>query len=417
VSGATFALRDAPHPSNVSVSSCVWVHNAHPHRFLALPCANHPRLSCAFGYKPVPLLRREREETRKANTGPTPRLSSLLALRSLSLFSSCPPSLFFLSFSSTPLARRFYGAATVLLQTSCVLLLPSGKRCVRSARLARRLAAVTPGVNPVASGSSVLVSSGSGNGFVPPGCVGFVRAEFADTGPPKEQSRSGTSAATRPRVRLGRPVHSAGHVRHRWRHPPARRPGPLVGTGQALGLSRAEPGAPGRRAVDGSGGQPLKAFRGGDHRLAARRRLPDRAAEADWDPNRAGHAAAPAAVHLASLDPESPIYKTFTGPVTRCRCGHTPAWRTRNWARSNGTGTPLGPRILRSWPWTAWPAVCACCRRTHRLISGSRVTTAPDPFLGVPLGARQRDALCPRRDGPTRRRGPGLLLGRRGGAR
>ena len=42
------------------------------------------------------------------------------------------------------------------------------------------------------------------------------------------------------------PFTHRGHVRPGRRHPPARRPGTLVGAGHRVGLSRAEPGPPGR---------------------------------------------------------------------------------------------------------------------------------------------------------------------------
>ena len=62
------------------------------------------------------------------------------------------------------------------------------------------------------------------------------------------------------------------------------------------------------------------------------------AIEADWDRIAPVTPPPPLPVDLASLDPESPMYKTFTGPAAHAGAANTPAWRRAELGALNGHG-------------------------------------------------------------------------------
>ena len=66
------------------------------------------------------------------------------------------------------------------------------------------------------------------------------------------------------------------------------------------------------------------------------RRLPDRGRRTRLAPDRAGRAAAPAADRPRLAAPESPMFKTFTGPVAAAGNANTPGWRRADMGALNG---------------------------------------------------------------------------------
>jgi CubicO group peptidase (beta-lactamase class C family) len=72
------------------------------------------------------------------------------------------------------------------------------------------------------------------------------------------------------------------------------------------------------------------------------------AIEADWDRIAPVTPPPPLPFDLASLDPDSPVYKTFTGPVADAAAANTPAWRRAELGALNGHGNARSvARILR----------------------------------------------------------------------
>ncbi len=95
-------------------------------------------------------------------------------------------------------------------------------------------------------------------------------------------------------------------------------------------------------------GKPLKAFvaqeiagpLGADFQIGA--------VQADWDRIAPVTPPPPLPFDLASLDPGSPVYKTFTGPVADAGAANTPAWRRAELGALNGHGNARSvARILR----------------------------------------------------------------------
>ena len=95
-------------------------------------------------------------------------------------------------------------------------------------------------------------------------------------------------------------------------------------------------------------GKPLKTFvaqeiagpLGADFQIGA--------VEADWDRIAPVTPPPPLPFDLASLDPGSPVYKTFTGPVADAGAANTPAWRRAELGALNGHGNARSvARILR----------------------------------------------------------------------
>ena len=72
------------------------------------------------------------------------------------------------------------------------------------------------------------------------------------------------------------------------------------------------------------------------------------AIEADWGRIAPVTPPPPLPFDLASLDPGSPVYKTFTGPVADAAAANTPAWRRAELGALNGHGNARSvARILR----------------------------------------------------------------------
>ncbi len=95
-------------------------------------------------------------------------------------------------------------------------------------------------------------------------------------------------------------------------------------------------------------GQPLKAFVAGEIARPLGADFQIGAAEADWDRIAPVTPPPPLPFDLASLDPGSPVYKTFTGPVADAAAANTPAWRRAELGALNGHGNARSvARILR----------------------------------------------------------------------
>jgi CubicO group peptidase (beta-lactamase class C family) len=62
------------------------------------------------------------------------------------------------------------------------------------------------------------------------------------------------------------------------------------------------------------------------------------AAESDWDRIAPVVPPPPLAIDMAALDPQSPMYKTFTGPAASAEAANTPAWRRAELGALNGHG-------------------------------------------------------------------------------
>lgn len=72
------------------------------------------------------------------------------------------------------------------------------------------------------------------------------------------------------------------------------------------------------------------------------------AAEADWGRIAPVVPPPPLPFDLAALDPESPVYKTFTGPAPGAEAANTPGWRRADIGAANGHGNARSvARILR----------------------------------------------------------------------
>ena len=110
------------------------------------------------------------------------------------------------------------------------------------------------------------------------------------------------------------------------------------------------------------------------------------AIEADWDRIAPVTPPPPLPFDLASLDPDSAVYKTFTGPVADAGAANTPAWRRAELGALNGHGNARSvARILR---------VLALGGEAGgvRLLSPDAISLifdeqshGPDLVLGVPL--------------------------------
>jgi CubicO group peptidase (beta-lactamase class C family) len=85
-------------------------------------------------------------------------------------------------------------------------------------------------------------------------------------------------------------------------------------------------------------GKPLKQFvadeiagpLGADFQIGAR--------EADWNRIAPVVPPPPLPFDMAALDPDSPVYRTFTGPVADASAANTPDWRNADMGATNGHG-------------------------------------------------------------------------------
>jgi CubicO group peptidase (beta-lactamase class C family) len=133
-------------------------------------------------------------------------------------------------------------------------------------------------------------------------------------------------------------------------------------------------------------GKPLKTFvaeeiagpLGADFQIGA--------IEADWDRIAPVTPPPPLPFDLASLDPDSPVYKTFTGPVADAGAANTPAWRRAELGALNGHGNARSvARILRVLALGgAAGGVRLLSPDTIGLIFDEQ-SHGPDLVLGVPL--------------------------------
>ncbi len=117
---------------------------------------------------------------------------------------------------------------------------------------------------------------------------------------------------------------------------------------------------------------------GADFQIGAR--------EADWDRIAPVTPPPPLPFDLASMDPGSPVYKTFTGPVADAAAANTPAWRQADLGALNGHGNARSvARILSA---LALGGVVDGVRLlspdTIALIFDEQ-SHGPDLVLGVPL--------------------------------
>ena len=110
------------------------------------------------------------------------------------------------------------------------------------------------------------------------------------------------------------------------------------------------------------------------------------AIEADWDRIAPVTPPPPLPFDLASLDPESPVYKTFTGPVADAAAANTPAWRRAELGALNGHGNARSvARILRVLALGGEAGgVRLLSPETIGLIFDEQ-SHGPDLVLGVPL--------------------------------
>ena len=96
-------------------------------------------------------------------------------------------------------------------------------------------------------------------------------------------------------------------------------------------------------------GQSLKAFVAGEIAGPLGADFQIGAAEADWDRIAPVTPPPPLPFDLTSLDPGSPVYKTFTGPVADAAAANSAAWRRAELGALNGHGNARSvARILRA---------------------------------------------------------------------
>src|SRR5882757_6728957 len=110
------------------------------------------------------------------------------------------------------------------------------------------------------------------------------------------------------------------------------------------------------------------------------------AAEADWDRIAPVTPPPPLPFDLASMDPDSPVYKTFTGPVAQAEAANTPAWRRAELGALNGHGNARSvARILSALALGGVvDGVRLLSADTIALIFDEQ-SHGPDLVLGVPL--------------------------------
>jgi CubicO group peptidase (beta-lactamase class C family) len=133
-------------------------------------------------------------------------------------------------------------------------------------------------------------------------------------------------------------------------------------------------------------GQPLKTFvaeeiagpLGADFQIGA--------AEADWDRIAPITPPPPLPFDLASLDPDSPVYKTFTGPVARAEAANTPAWRHAELGALNGHGNARSvARILKALALDGLVDGVRLLSPDAIALIFDEQSHGPDLVLGVPL--------------------------------
>jgi CubicO group peptidase (beta-lactamase class C family) len=110
------------------------------------------------------------------------------------------------------------------------------------------------------------------------------------------------------------------------------------------------------------------------------------AAESDWDRIAPVIPPPPLPFDLAALDPDSPVYKTFTGPSLDAAMANTPDWRRADMGATNGHGNARSvARILSALALGGTvDGVRLLSPDTIELIFDEQ-SHGPDLVLGVPL--------------------------------
>ena len=143
--------------------------------------------------------------------------------------------------------------------------------------------------------------------------------------------------------------------------------GAVVGGRHRVGLPRPEPGTPRRRAGPPDSGSTLTEFvaeeitqpLGADFQIGA--------VEKDWDRIAPVTPPPPLAIDLAALDQDSPMFKTFTGPVAvGRRREHAGLAGAPSSARSTATATPARSRGCSVRSRSAAPSTAYACSRPTR---------------------------------------------------
>jgi CubicO group peptidase (beta-lactamase class C family) len=109
-------------------------------------------------------------------------------------------------------------------------------------------------------------------------------------------------------------------------------------------------------------------------------------AETDWERIAPVIPPPPLPIDIASLDPDSPMYKTFVGPPANAEAANTPAWRHATLGALNGHGNARSvARILRVLALGgAADGVRLLSEETIDVIFDEQ-SHGPDLVLGVPL--------------------------------
>jgi CubicO group peptidase (beta-lactamase class C family) len=109
-------------------------------------------------------------------------------------------------------------------------------------------------------------------------------------------------------------------------------------------------------------------------------------AETDWERIAPVIPPPPLPIDIASLDPDSPMYKTFVGPPANAEAANTPAWRHATLGALNGHGNARSvARILRVLALGgAADGVRLLSQATIDVIFDEQ-SHGPDLVLGVPL--------------------------------
>ena len=139
------------------------------------------------------------------------------------------------------------------------------------------------------------------------------------------------------------------------------------------------------------------------------------AAERDWPRIAPVVPPPPLPIDLASLPPESPMYKTFTGPVADAANANTAAWRRADMGALNGHANARSVvRIIKalSLGGTVDGIATALARDDRPHLRRAEPRHRPGPGRAAALRHRLRAARD--RDGALRAPGTLLLLGRMG---
>jgi len=231
------------------------------------------------------------------------------------------------------------------------------------------------------------------------GVASFAVREFARTA--NAHRGPATSSATRPACYGWDAQFTRRDMyRHRWRHPPARRPGPWWEPGQARRVSTRRTRGTGRTSWSTGSAARREGLRGRGDRGRSRR-LPDRRGEADWDRMRAeSRRPTPRCRSTGQPGPGKHHVQDVQRAGGPMPCGPTPRpWRhaelargveinghgnARSVAASGGSGP--GRRGRRGGLCRQGPNRLIFDEKSHRLIL----------VLGCPLQHSASGTRCPR---------------------